>query len=102
VFPSGLTPNPETVLTFIIKTSEVLGSSNLKFMEICALTGKWLNDLCYDHNLFSDCYSVFRSDRVSVNKTLCGGVLNALSSRYKKNPLNQLLTGKRQFSDCQI
>jgi hypothetical protein len=42
---------------------------------------------CYDHNLFPDCYAVFRSDRASANKTRGGGALSALSSRvpaYKR------------------
>jgi hypothetical protein len=55
--------------------------------SIICLTETWLNDLCYDHNLFPDCYSVFCSDRAFVNKTCGGGVLIALSSRvhsYKR------------------
>jgi hypothetical protein len=40
-----------------------------KDYNIICLTETWLDDLCYDHNLFSDCYTVFRSDRLSVNKT---------------------------------
>jgi hypothetical protein len=47
------------------------------------LTETWLNDLCYDHNLFPDCYIVFCSDRASINKTRAGGVLIALSSRVR-------------------
>ncbi|PNF20040.1 hypothetical protein B7P43_G05817 [Cryptotermes secundus] len=51
--------------------------------NIICLTETWLNDLCYDHNLFPDCYTVFRSDRASVNKTRGGGVLTALSSKIR-------------------
>jgi hypothetical protein len=87
----GLTPILEIILTFIIKTSEVLERSNLNFMKMSApqaiilffLTETWLNALCYDHNLFPDCYTVLRSERPSVNKTLGGGVLIALSSRVR-------------------
>ena len=48
--------------------------------NIFCLTETWLNDLCLDHNLFPDSYTVLRSDRVSANKTRGGGVLTALSS----------------------
>jgi hypothetical protein len=34
--------------------------------NIICLTETWLNDLCYDHNLFPDCYTVSCSDRASV------------------------------------
>jgi hypothetical protein len=42
--------------------------------------------LCYDHNLFPDCYTVFRSGRDCAQKTRGGGVLTAISStvRYCK------------------
>jgi hypothetical protein len=51
--------------------------------NILCLTETWLNDLCFDHNLFPDSYKVLRSDRVSANKTRGGGVLTALSSRTR-------------------
>jgi hypothetical protein len=51
--------------------------------NIICLTETWLNDLCYDHNLFPDCCTVFRFDRASVNKTHGGGVLIALSSTVR-------------------
>jgi hypothetical protein len=51
--------------------------------NIICLTETWLNDLCYDHNLFPGCYIVFRSDRASVNMTCGGRVLIALSSRVR-------------------
>jgi hypothetical protein len=84
------------VLTFtsITKTPEVLGLRTrtlwkclLHGYNVIFLTETWLNDLCYDHNLFPDCFTVFRSDRVSVNKIRGGGVLSALFSRvcsYKR------------------
>jgi hypothetical protein len=40
---------------------------------ICS-TEIWVHDLCYDHNLFPDCHTVFRSVRASVNKTRGGRV----------------------------
>jgi hypothetical protein len=52
------------------------------YNNIC-LTETWLNDLCCDHNICPDCYTVFRSDRVSLNKTYGGGVLIALFSRVR-------------------
>jgi hypothetical protein len=39
--------------------------------------------MCYDHNLFPDGYTVFRSDRICANKTRGGGVLIALSPRVR-------------------
>jgi hypothetical protein len=47
------------------------------------LSETWLNDLCYDDNLFPSCYTVFRSDRASVSKTRDGGFLIALSSTVR-------------------
>jgi hypothetical protein len=46
---------------------------------IICLTETWLNDQCYDHNLFPDSYTVFRSDSYSIKKSRGGGVLIALS-----------------------
>jgi hypothetical protein len=51
------------------------------YYNILCLTETWLNDSCFDHNLFPDSYTVFCSDRVSGNKTRGGGMLTALSSR---------------------
>jgi hypothetical protein len=51
--------------------------------SILCLTEMWLNDLCYDHNLLPDGYTVFRSNRVSTTKTRGGGVLTALSSKIR-------------------
>jgi hypothetical protein len=48
--------------------------------SIICLTETWLNRLCYDHSLFPDCYTVFRSDRDYAKKTHGGGVLIAISS----------------------
>jgi hypothetical protein len=30
--------------------------------DIICLSETWLNDLCYDHNLFPNSYTVYRSD----------------------------------------
>jgi hypothetical protein len=49
--------------------------------NIIWLIETWLNDMCYDHNLFPDGYTVFRSDRVCTNKKNEGGVFFALSPR---------------------
>jgi hypothetical protein len=51
------------------------------YNNIC-LTETWLNDLCYDENLCPDCYTVFRSDRASINKTRGGGVLIAYPPEF--------------------
>lgn len=51
--------------------------------NILCLTETWLNDMCLDHNLFPDSYTVLRSDRMSANKTRGGGVLTALSSKIR-------------------
>jgi hypothetical protein len=51
--------------------------------NIIRLTDTWLNDMCYDHNLFPDGHTVFHSDRVCTNKSRGGGVLIALSPRVR-------------------
>jgi hypothetical protein len=51
--------------------------------NILCLNETWLNDSCFDHNLFHESYMVFRSDWVSANKKRGGGVLTALSSRIR-------------------
>jgi hypothetical protein len=45
----------------------------------------WLDDLCYDHNLFPSSSTVFffRSDSMSTNKTRGGGVLIVLSPEVR-------------------
>jgi hypothetical protein len=49
------------------------------FYIIC-LCETWLNDLCSDHNLFPNRYTVYRSDRpyTVINKVRCGRVLRAI------------------------
>jgi hypothetical protein len=80
------------VLTLIIKMTEVLVRSTLNTRKmstlrttICVicLTETWILDLCFDHKIFLDCYTVVRSDRVTTNKTRDGGLLNVLSSRVR-------------------
>jgi hypothetical protein len=46
------------------------------------LTETWILDLCFDHRLFLDCYTVFRSHRMTRSKTYDGGVLCALPSKF--------------------
>jgi hypothetical protein len=43
----------------------------------------WLNDLCFDRNLFPDNFHIFPSDRVSSKKSRDGGVLIAVSSKFR-------------------
>jgi hypothetical protein len=76
VVPPGLTPNLEIVLAFIIKTSEVLGPSNLNFMKMSVLRTIILFNLDMAKRPV-----LRRSDRASINKTRGGGVLIALSPR---------------------
>jgi hypothetical protein len=45
--------------------------------DIICLSETWLNDLCYDHNLFPSRYTVNWSDRPYINKARGGGVLTA-------------------------
>jgi hypothetical protein len=54
-----------------------LGASNF---DIICLFEKWLNDLCYVHHLFRNIYTVYRSDRPSINKARFGGVLTAITA----------------------
>ena len=46
------------------------------------MTKTWLNDQCYDQNLFSDDFIVFRSDRIHATKKRGGGVLMAVSPKF--------------------
>jgi exonuclease III len=55
---------------------------SVDFQIIC-LTEIWLNDMCFDHKLFPDSCTIFRSDRVSSTKSRGGGVLTAVSSRVR-------------------
>jgi hypothetical protein len=46
--------------------------------DIICLTETWLNDSCYDRNLFPSRYTIYWSDRVSSSKDRGGGVLTAI------------------------
>jgi hypothetical protein len=56
--------------------------SSIHFQIIC-LTETRLNDMCFDHKLFPDSFTIFRSDRFSSTKSRGGGVLIAVSSRVR-------------------
>jgi hypothetical protein len=51
-----------------LRTKQIELYDNVWSMDhkIICLTEAWLNDMCYDHNLFPDGYTAFRSDRVKV------------------------------------
>jgi hypothetical protein len=64
-----------------------LRTKQLEFYDVCAsnfdiicLSETWLNDLCYDHHLFPNRYTVYRSDRPYINKARCGGVLTDIAA----------------------
>jgi hypothetical protein len=48
--------------------------------DIICLSETWLNDLCYDHNLFPNKYTVYWSDRPYINKARGGGVSTAITA----------------------
>jgi exonuclease III len=48
--------------------------------DIICLSETWLNDVCYDHNLFPNSYTVYRSDRPYINKARGGGVVTAITA----------------------
>jgi hypothetical protein len=80
--------HPDNCFDIYYQNVRGLRTRQLKFCEkvcsadcnIICLTETWLNDLCSDHSLFPDCYTVFRSDRASVSKTCGGGMLIVISS----------------------
>jgi hypothetical protein len=47
------------------------------------LTRTCLNDMCFDHKLFPDSFTIFFSDRASSTKSRGTGVLIAVSSRVR-------------------
>jgi exonuclease III len=48
--------------------------------DIICLSETWLNDLCYDHNLFPNIYTRYRFDRPYIKKVRGGGVLTAITA----------------------
>jgi hypothetical protein len=61
------------------KFTELFDNVILFGNNIFCLTETWLNDQCYDQNLFPDGFVVFRSDRIHATKKRGGGVLIAVS-----------------------
>ena len=57
----------------------------MDFQIIC-LTETWLNDICFNHKLSPDSFTIFHSDRVSSTKSRGGGVLIAVLLEF--GPLN--------------
>jgi hypothetical protein len=62
-------------------------TKQLEFHDVCAsnfniicFSETWLNDLCYDYNLFPNRYIVYRSDQLYINKDRSGGVLTAITA----------------------
>jgi hypothetical protein len=52
----------------------------MDYQTVC-YTEACLNDMYFDHKLFPDFFTIFRSDRVSSTKSMVGAVLIAVSSR---------------------
>jgi hypothetical protein len=55
---------------------------SMDFQIVC-LTEAWLNDMCFDHKLLPDSFTIFCSDRVSSTKSRGGGGIIAISSRVR-------------------
>jgi hypothetical protein len=64
------------------KFTELLDNIISSDCNIFCLTETWLNDQCYDQNLFPDGFIVFCSDRIHVTKKRDGGVLIAVSPKF--------------------
>jgi hypothetical protein len=62
------------------KQTELYDNVCASNFDIICLSETWLNDLCYDHNLFPNRYTVYRSDRPCINKARGGGVLTAITA----------------------
>jgi hypothetical protein len=81
-------PIPVATSPFTTKTLENSRTKQLEFFDtvvasdrdIICLTETWLNDSCYNHNLFLSGYTVYRSDRVSTCKARGGGALIAFTA----------------------
>jgi exonuclease III len=48
--------------------------------DIICLSDTWLNDLCYNHNLFPNRYTIYLSDQPYINKVGGGGVSTAITA----------------------
>jgi hypothetical protein len=75
----------QNVRGFRTKQLELYENVHSTYCNIICLTETRFNYHCYDHNIFPDWYTVFRSDRSSVIKTRGVGVLIALSSRVRSH-----------------
>jgi len=66
----------------------ILNSDNVLSMDfqIICLTETWLTDICFDHKLYPDSFTILCSDRVSSTKFKVGGVLIAILLEF--GPLN--------------
>jgi hypothetical protein len=62
------------------KQFEFYGNVCASNFDIISLSETWLNDQCYDQNLFPSRYTVYRSDRAYVNKDSVGGILTAIDT----------------------
>jgi hypothetical protein len=62
------------------KTSELLTNIHSSDFPVICLTEIWLNDFCFNQNLFPETYLVYRADRVSATKSHGRGTLIATSN----------------------
>jgi exonuclease III len=62
------------------KQTELYDNVCASNFDVICLSETWLNDLCYDHNLFPSKYSVYRSDDSYIYKARSGGVLTAITA----------------------
>jgi hypothetical protein len=75
--------------------------------DIIYLSETWLNDLCYNHNLFPNRYTVYWSDRPYINKAHGGGILTAItaslgscSCRYDLDLCSEYVWVEIPTADC--
>jgi exonuclease III len=65
------------------KQFELLDNVYTMHSDVFCLTETWLNYHCCDRNLYPDNFYFFRSDRASSSKSRRGGVLIAVSSKFR-------------------
>jgi hypothetical protein len=70
-------PNVTGLRTKQLEICDNVCASN--FVIIC-LSETWLNDLCYNHNVFINRHTVYRSDRPYINKARGGGVFTVITA----------------------